>query len=143
MKSKLLIIIALFALAACSPGSSPPPTAGPTRTPTLPPPDLNTTSAPDATQAAQAYLDAWKAEDYAAMYELLSPLSQEAISAEDFEAYYRGIAAEAALESVDYEVLSSLTEPKRSQVNYRVNLNSVLVGEIARDTAANLEKADG
>jgi penicillin-binding protein 2 len=138
MKSRLLIVLALFVIAACSQGSSPTPTAGPTRTPTLPPPDLNTTSAPDATHAAQAYLDAWKAEDYATMYGLLSPLSREAISAEDFEAYYRSIAAEAALESVEYEVLSALTEPKRAQVNYRVNLNSVLVGEIARDTLMNL-----
>ncbi|MDX1438195.1 MAG: NTF2-like N-terminal transpeptidase domain-containing protein, partial [Anaerolineales bacterium] len=142
MKLRLWTSLILLFLAACTPDISITPTAGEQATATLPEPAINTTSVPDPLGAAQAYLDAWKSENYEAMYGLLSPLSQEAISFEDFEAYYRSIAAEAALEGVDYEILGALTHPNRAQVNYNVTLDSVLVGEISRDTLMNLKLED-
>jgi penicillin-binding protein 2 len=99
---------------------------------------VNITSVPDPIDAAMAFLDYWKAEDYASMYGMLTNLSQEAITAEDFEARYRDVAANGALEGIDYEILSELTNPTIAQVNYRVTLHSVLVGDIARDSGMDL-----
>jgi penicillin-binding protein 2 len=72
------------------------------------------------------------------MYALLTSLSQDAISQEEFTRHYQGVASEAALTGLDYEILSALTDPEQSQVSYRVTLNSVLVGSITRDTVMNL-----
>jgi penicillin-binding protein 2 len=96
------------------------------------------TSVPDTNAAAQAYLDAWKMEDYSAMYAMLTQVSKDAISEDDFTQRYREVASEAALSGWDYEILSSLTNPRSAQVGYRVNLNSVLVGDIHSETVMNL-----
>ena len=57
---------------------------------------------------------------------------------------YKGIAAEMALNEVEYDILGSFVQSTRSaQTSYRVNLESVLVGEIARDTIMNLSLEDG
>jgi penicillin-binding protein 2 len=104
---------------------------------------VDTTSVPDSKDAARAFLAAWQAEDYAAMYAMLTPLSKDAISAADFEKFYRGVAADGAVAGMDYEILSVLTNPTRAQVSYRVHLHSVLVGDIQRDTLVNLALEDG
>ena len=139
----LLIIFAIL-ITGCNAAD---PTAesnpSPTALPTLPQPGVNTTQAPDATEAAQAYLDAWKAEDYAAMYAMLTPVSQDAISEEQFIARYREFAAEAALSEIDNQILSSLTQTRTSQVSYHVYLKSALVGDIQRETTMNLSLEDG
>ncbi len=92
---------------------------------------------------AQAYLDAWKTDDYAAMYPLLTSVSQDALSAEEFSNHYSGVAVEAALDGIEYEILSVLAGPEQSQVRYRVTLKSLLVGEISRDTVMNLRREKG
>jgi cell division protein FtsI/penicillin-binding protein 2 len=86
-----------------------PPTATPTVTPTPIPPtptlgnvSVEVTPAPDPSPVALAYLDAWKQEDYGAMYNLLTRVSRD-----------------------------------------QVNLHSVLVGDIQRDTVMNLSQEDG
>jgi len=91
----------------------------------------------------QKYLDAWKREDYGTMYPLLTTLSQDAIHAEEFSKHYQSIAVEAALSSVDYEILSVMVNPDTAQVRYRVKLDSVLVGVITRDTVMNLRLEQG
>jgi cell division protein FtsI/penicillin-binding protein 2 len=92
---------------------------------------------------AQKYLDAWKREDYGTMYPLLTTLSQDAIQEQEFNKHYQGIAVEAALSSVDYEILSVMVNPDTAQVRYRVKLDSVLVGLITRDTVMNLRLENG
>ena len=79
-------------------------------------------------EVAQKYLEAWKREDYGTMYSLLTTLSQDAIHTEEFNKQYQSIAVEAALSSVDYEILSVMVNPDTAQVRYRVKLDSVLVG---------------
>ncbi len=123
-------------------------TPGATETPSatvvLPTPVQKTTPVPNADDAVRAYLDAWKADEYANMYAMLTPLSQDAITEEDFTNWYRTVATEAALSSLDYEILSSLVRNTRSaQANYRVILHSVLVGDIQRDTVMHLSLEDG
>jgi penicillin-binding protein 2 len=145
MKLNHLAFILVFTLLAASCGrpSAADLTPTPEATPTLGPPGIITTRAPDVKAAARTYLDAWKAEDYAEMYSLLTSVSQDAISEEDFINHYRGVAVEAALDGMDYEILSSLTDPNQAQVQYQVTLNSVLVGDIQRDTLMNLSLEDG
>lgn len=113
-------------------------TVAPVATSASPLPNEQTFPAPDAEITAQAYLDAWKIEDYATMYALLTPLSQDAINKEDFTNRYEAIAVEAALSGIDAHILSSLTQSSTAQVSYRVILHSVLVGDIQRDTTMNL-----
>ena len=92
----------------------------------------------DVEKVAHTYLSAWKNGDYTGMYALLTSISQNAISEEEFEQHYQGIASEALLSGVDYKILSSLTNSDTAQVSYRVILDSSLVGEIQADTLMNL-----
>ena len=78
-----------------------------------------------------------------AMYAMLTQVSQDAISEEDFITRYREFAAEAALSDIDYKILSSLTQTRTSQASYQVFLNSVLVGDIVRETTMYLSLEDG
>lgn len=139
-----LILVVLLLSTGCSPESLFPPATSAPATPTRMQiaPNSNT-PVPDVKAAARVYLDAWKAEDYRTMYGMLTSVSQAALSEEEFTNHYRGVAAEAALKSVDYEILSSLTEPDSAQVGYRVHLTSSLVGELSRDTVMNLSLERG
>lgn len=112
-------------------------------TSTLPEPQVETTLVPDPERIAKTYLDHWLAEEYPQMYALLTKVSQDAISEADFTTRYRNVANEAALSSWDYEILSSLKNPESGQVGYRVLLNSLLVGDIERDTVMNLSLENG
>ena len=138
------VVLVCTLLASCTPfsGKSPAETAlagSPT--------PVNLYSSAANTEAvnavAQKYLDAWKREDYGTMYSLLTTLSQDAIHAEEFNKQYQSIAVEAALSSVDYEILSVMVNPDTAQVRYRVKLDSVLVGLITRDTVMNLRLENG
>lgn len=104
----------------------------------LPTPQINISSAPDVEQAARAYLDAWNAGNYPAMYTMLDAESRSRISEEDFVARYADVATQANLFRVDYEILQALTNPQTAQVGYRVTLNSAVIGPISRDTAMDL-----
>ena len=123
----LLLVFVLSYLVSCSGGSIVQSTPTMTVEPTLAPVGISTTKVPDIKVAAKAYLDAWKADDYAAMYAMLTSISQDAITAEDFEKYYRGVATEAAMQELNYEILSALVlSPEAAQISYRVILNSAL-----------------
>ena len=144
MKNFSLIILSLLvvSLAACSGGTS---SATPTMevTPTLSQPGINTTQAPDVNKTVRKYLDAWENEDYALMYSMLTSLSKDAVNQEQFENIYREVAAEAALKSLDTQILSALTQTHSAQASYSVTMQSALVGEIQRDTMMNLNLEDG
>lgn len=141
----MILIVMAFILLGCSQSTTPP--QGPTQTalptPSLPQPQVQTTSVPDPQVTAQIYLDHWKAEEYPAMYAMLTKVSQDAISEENFTAHYKGVANEAALSSWDYSLLSSLKNPESGQVGYKVTLHSILVGDIERETMMNLSLENG
>ena len=127
--STIVLSILIVSLAACSGGTSPAtPTIEPT--PTLSLPGINTTQAPDVNKTVRKYLDAWENEEYALMYSMLTSLSKDAISEEQFEEYYREVAAEAAINSLETQILSALTQTRSSQASYMVTMESSLVGEI-------------
>jgi penicillin-binding protein 2 len=140
--SVILLSILAVSLVACNGGNSP---VTPTieATPTLSQPGINTTQAPDVNRIVRRYLDAWENEDYALMYSMLTSLSRDALSEEEFEAVYREVAAEAALSSLDTQILSALTQTREAQASYMVTMESALVGEIQRDTMMHLKLEDG
>ena len=132
----LNIILILTFLSACGPiglGGS----IFPTDTP-LPPPPVTIESAPSTDAAMAAYLDAFKADDYNGMYAMLSKVSQDSISLEDFARRNRDSLNEMSAGSFDYEVLSSLVNPYAAEVAYRITYHTALVGDIQRDMVARL-----
>ncbi len=145
MHNWVILVLLVFLAGGCTltapaltetPTLQPAPTA--TATP-LPPPLQRTTPVPDLEQAVRAYLEAWQREDYSAMYAMLTKVSRDAISEADYSKRYRDFASQAALSGLDFEVLSSLVRNSESgQASYRVNLHSVLVGDISRDTLMDL-----
>lgn len=146
MKIRLLILVlSAFILFGCSQSTplAQTPAVNASATATLPGPQVETTTVPDPREVAQVYLDHWKAEEYPAMYTMLTTISQDAISEADFTARYQNVANEAALSSWDYEILSSLKNPESGQVGYNVILHSVLVGDIDRNTVMNLVLENG
>jgi len=113
-------------------------TSQPTTSPTLPLPEVKFTQVPDPQVTALAYLHAWESENYPSMYTLLTSISQDALTEEQFTTFYRDTAAEAAQKNVEAHILSSLTKIRTAQVSYRVIMHSVLVGDIERDAMMNL-----
>lgn len=144
MKHLTWIWMITLLLVGCVRSSTKAPTPTALITPSLAPVDVHVTKVPDAAATARAFLDAWKADNYAAMYQLLTADSRKTISEEDFVKHYRGIASEAALSGIDYTILSALVaNPQSAQVSYRVTLQSTLVGDITRDTLMNLSRDQG
>lgn len=138
---KCLWLAVLLVLTACTPGL-----LSPSPTPALPlSPTLTTesnTELPDPQLTARAYLDAWKAEDYTTMYAWLSPLTQESISMDDFTSLHRNLAATMSLTGVEYEITSVFAQAASAQIAYRVQLNTILVGVIERETTMHLTLED-
>ena len=149
VKRLVPIILILVFLASCA-------TAQPSPTPTedilaelvetamatlsvLPTVAPQVTPVPDVESAVRAYLDAWKADDYDTMYGMLTSVSKDAITLEDFSERYHSVASEVALSGVEYEILSSLVRnPQSAQTSFRITLQSVIVDDIQRDTIMNL-----
>jgi cell division protein FtsI/penicillin-binding protein 2 len=140
----VFLLICVLAMTGCSqPQPLQQPTTTPSITPTLSQPGVHTIQAPDAESAARAYLQAWEAEDYDTMYILLTSVSKDAISLDEFNQRYRQVMTEGALSHIETFILSSLTQTRTAQVSYRVLLHSVLVGDIQADTMMNLSLEDG
>ncbi len=137
MKQWIWLLLVTALLAGCVNGTATQSTQ-PSAQPTLPPPGVTITSVPDVEETVTRFFDAWKAEDYASMYALLTPLTQDAISQEDFTRIYTETANAMTLASLDVETLSLLTNPSTAQVSYRVNFKTALVGDLTRETSMNL-----
>jgi penicillin-binding protein 2 len=143
-KLQSAILLGLVLLSACTgvPQTAVTPTTETTAT--LPEAQVYTTPTPDAQSAAKAFLDAWSAENYAAMYDQLTTLSRDAISADDFSAELKDVAATMSLKEVKFELLQSYVKnTKEAQVAYRATYTTVLVGDVARETTMNLTLQDG
>jgi penicillin-binding protein 2 len=141
-RSRTFLLLFILVMAGCG-APSPTIQPSPDAPPALSTPVVVTTQAPDPEPAARAFLEAWQDEDYASMYAMLTEVSKDALTEEEFTARYRNIAAEAALRGVDTQVLSALTQTRTAQVSYRVTLHSTLVGDLARDTMMNLSLENG
>ncbi|MCD4672740.1 MAG: hypothetical protein K8R77_08765, partial [Anaerolineaceae bacterium] len=143
MKLRYGFLLLVFLLAACRPAQ---PTVIPTETPPsgeLPAPQVSVTRAPDPVSTAKAFLESWKLEDYAVMYQLLAPASRDAISQEKFTIRNQDAAVAMTLNSLDYEIHSALTNPRIAQVSYNVTYHTNLLDDIQRDILMNLALEDG
>jgi len=144
MRVRNLFILLTFLLVACKPSlPGVDATATPNPTATLPEPQVLTTSVPDVQEAARTFLDAWKAEDYIRMYSLITPLSQDAISVEDFSDAYRQVAISLTQQTIDYEILSYLTNPDNAQVKFRVIFHTALIDDLVREMVMNYTMVEG
>ncbi len=127
-------------LAGCTLRSGP---KTPEPSPTLPTPVITNVAAPDPEIGARLFLDAWKRDDLPAMYALLTPLSQDSMTEEEFVSFYQEVKQTAALASIDYQITSSLVNPREAQVSYRITLTSSVVGDVVRDTYLSLVREAG
>jgi penicillin-binding protein 2 len=109
---------------------------------TLPDPSVTTFSAPNPDETARQFLEAWQAEDFEAMYGLLSPLTRDGLSLESFREDYQGVQDDARIVQVEFQIVSSLViNPQQAEVRYRLSLQSAVVGEIVRETTMNMTRA--
>jgi penicillin-binding protein 2 len=132
----LLLIIGMFLISGCvttieEPTYQVPTIAG------------NITDSATAQAIATQYLQAWQVEDYNLMYAMLTPISQDAIDEDAFRGAYQEIASALTLASLDYRILSSLSEGNHAEVAYRVSFDTLLVGELRRETVMNLTNDRG
>lgn len=100
------------------------PTLAPTSTPSI---DLQ-----DAERLAVLFLEAWKAQDFDAMYDLISFGSQEAAPRADFIALYRGVQNEMTMASLDYQ-LRTIRRMNTAQVSlyYDVTFDTNILGQFS------------
>ncbi len=141
MKIRNWILLLVFLLAGCREN---PIHIGEEATPTsLPTPLVSITRPPDAQATAQQFLEAWQKEDFVGMYNLLTRVSRDAKSQDDFTKLYSDAIIQLTMESLNFEVLSTLTNPTASQVAYKVTFETALFGDISRDMQMNLALEEG
>lgn len=138
-----ILIILVTLLNACNQNAAVTPTPEPTATVPLPTPNVNINSGPDVEEAARAYMDLWKVEDYQAMYEQLSRLTKDAVTPEAFESSHRDTAKNLTMQGVEFQILSSMLNITTAQVNYQVDYETALLGTIGRQTIMNMILEDG
>lgn len=143
MKFRSFLFLVILILSACSPNPTVTPSPQPTSTRTLPPPVTRVTRAPSAESAARMFLESWQAENYEVMFDLLTPVSQDALGIEKFVQRYRDVAVYSTLENLDFEILSTLTNPTAAQVAYRVTLHTKMLGDMVREMTMNLSMEKG
>ena len=132
MKIRNAVIILILAFMTACGGKTPSSGSG------LPTPVVNTTSVPDVTETATSFLDKWKAEDYAGMYDMLSQTSKDALAEADFEKKYTDAAANLTLTSLEYGITSTLINTASAKVGYQINFDTSLFGKVQNQTEMNL-----
>ncbi len=144
MKFWRIAVLLVFITTSCSAATGTTP-AQPALSATqpLPTPVVLTTRVPDPESAARVFLDAWGAEDYPKMYSLITPISKDAITLEDFNKKYADTAINMSLQKIEYSILSTLTNPTNSQIAFRIIYKTVLLGDISRDITMYLAQEKG
>ncbi len=140
----VLMLLLVLLVTACNAAPGGQTTTAPAVTATLRAPVVNITPAPDVQAAARAFLDAWENENYQAMYDQFTLLSRDAVSFEDFSTRLKNIAITLTLKEARYEITQALIKtPSEAQIAYRITYQTVLVGDLIRDTVMNLSLQDG
>jgi penicillin-binding protein 2 len=137
-----LILVTVF-LAACTGGPITLPGLKPTKTSSLPTAQTTVIHTPGAEPALRVYLDALLKEDYASMYSILTQASRAALSQDDFTARYTNALNTMSVSKMEYNLLSSLTNPQTAQVAFHFVYQTILFGDLGRDITANLLLENG
>jgi len=140
-KRRLGLWLLSVLLAACAPNLKATPTLPPSATVILP--TATATLTPEST-AATAYLAAWEKSDYAAMYARLTPESQAALSAADFEKHYRDNLDILTATSVKTEVKGlSSNGSDSAQAQAHLAYTTLLIGTLETDITLDLKLSGG
>lgn len=126
----------LIVLAACSRElrvTNPPLVPTPTQLPLV----ISKSLAP-ASSAARAFLDAWSKEDYGAMYEWLTPQARLQITRDNFVQLYEKVNQEMLVTAIRPTLLSTIEEGNTATAQFRVRLDTALLGDIEQDNAFSL-----
>ncbi len=138
----MILPLMFIFLAACSgPGSIFAPV--PTKTTSLPTAQVTVVAVPSAEPVMRTFLDAQVSQDYASMYAQLTSASQAAISLDDFSTRYSNALDTMSVSRMDYNILSSLTNPQSAQMAFHFIYHTVLFGDIGRDFTTNLVLENG
>ncbi len=129
----LALVTLLLLIAGCSllPGESATPT-----------PAFTPTPATLAEDAARAYLQAWNAGNYAAMYDTLAPSRRATISADQFVARYKAFVAEATIKKVEATLVSVDENGNDAEAKFRVAFDTYAVGSFQQDNTMALRRDD-
>src|SRR3972149_10053627 len=140
--SKLIILLAVL-LGACTQNTDGGGgfTLFPSKTP-LPTAVVHVTPAPDAITTVNAYLDALKNNDYAGMYNLLTQVSREAITQEDFTKRYNDALNTMSAANFDYQILAEQKSPYTAEVAYSITYHTALVDDIQREMVTRMALED-
>jgi penicillin-binding protein 2 len=143
----LLGLLALL-FAACR--STATPTTEPTATASTPSPvpasatpAPTATPLPDARGTTEAYLAAWQAGDYAAMYALLAPESRAALAAADFEQQYRQNLSIMSSQAYTPTLTGANATGDAAEAQAHISYQTVLVGTLETDVVISLNQVDG
>ena len=101
--------------------------------PTLPPPSLATSTPLNPEITAANFLKLWEDGDFLRMYDLLSQLSKDAISIDDFVTTYQAVNESGSFVRVQTRILSSQHNDTEAQTQFNLVLHSSLVGKIQRE----------
>ncbi len=130
----LALVTLLLLIAGCSllPGDSATPT-----------PALTPTPAAIAEDAARAYLKAWNAGDYAAMYATLAPSRRATMTADQFVARYKSFVDEATIKQVNATFVSAEENGNDAEAKFHVVYETYTVGSFEQDNTMSLRRDDG
>ncbi|HEX7621758.1 MAG TPA: penicillin-binding transpeptidase domain-containing protein, partial [Anaerolineales bacterium] len=134
----LNLLLVLTFLAGCGSGVT-----GGTPTSSLPTAEVSVTHVPSADEALRTYLDAMVVENYPTMYSMLTQASQAAITQDDFAKRYTDDLNALSAKTVEYNILSMLTDPQNSQVSFHIIYHTSLFGDIQRDFNTNMVLENG
>jgi penicillin-binding protein 2 len=84
----------------------------------------------DPAQVVTSFLAAWAAQDYTAMYNLLSDISREQYTQPVFQEIYAEAGSEASIESLSFALLGSRVQGTSAAVTYDLTLVSPIFGTI-------------
>ena len=138
MNRTILITLLLAAILLTSCSSA---TTGPTATNR--PPQVGVTPAPSVESSMQVFMDAWMVEDFPSMYDMLAQVTRDAISLDDFTKRIKDALNAMNVASMDYAIISALTNPNSAQVAYRITYHGSLLGDIQREPLAQLTLENG
>ncbi len=136
-KFVLCLSVVIILITSCTPVSFAPENLGvviPTRLPS--------TNSVDAQATVTRFLEAWQAKDYDRMYSLITSVSRDAISRDDFERKYRDTAQNLGFESLTASILSVMPGNPMTQVNTHVVYKTTVFGELSRDILMNVTRED-
>ena len=92
----------------------------------------------NAQKVVESFLSAWQVEDYPEMYAQLTLLNQDAMTQDEFESIYQEVASRLTLQTVSFNLLSAMANDSQVEVSYRVQLTTMLVGDLTRQMVMTL-----